>query len=208
MFAARKMMMGGKKNPVLESATAATTGGASTTYTIPATTGAIGRLQVLIISHHNVWTVTPPSGWTKVLDTAYSPSTSIFWRVVTADDVAAQVFTFSGSANYRSYASLIFRNAVFDAVGAYAASSTTTIVAPTITAKKGLLCAVGSTYATAGSATWSVPSGMTEYARTESHYLDLVVFGQAFAGGSTGTRTLTNSYADAKNAVLFSIKGK
>lgn len=207
MFAARKMMMGGKKLPEFVSATTATSGTGQSSISVPATTGATGLLEVVAIFNNAVGTVTPPSGWTEVFDTdaVMWPSIALYWRYVTADDTVAQVFTLSVAVNRIVYIQARYKNAAFDAAAVSSAVSSANVVAPSITAKKGLvgvLAVIGS-----GGGVWTTPSGMADVIKGAG-YPAASLFQREHDGGATGTTSVVNSALDSKRAATFSIKAK
>lgn len=211
MFAARKMMMGGKRKPEIVSATSAgTTSNASSFNTTLPADAEVGDLIVVVVamSSGGNYTATGPAGWTKVLDTGANPSTAIFWKIAVSGDAGSTVtFTFSNTANGFARSTLLFRNAKFDTIGSVGTSSgTATVTAPAIAAAKGILFALfrnqnaGRTFAT--------PAGMASATRTGTG-TTIDIFQEAVISGSTGARASSQGKAGGNNmGVLFSIKGK
>lgn len=209
MLAVRKAMMGGNSKPEFVSATTATSGGGQSSISVPATTGATGLLEVVAIFNNATGTVTPPSGWTEVFDTdaAMWPSIALYWRYVTADDTVAQVFTLSEAVNRIAYIQARYKNAAFDAAAVSSVVSSANVVAPSITAKKGLVGVLAVLGSGSGSAVWTTPSGMADVIKGAG-YPAASLFQREHDGGATGTTSVVNSATDHKRAATFSIKAK
>ncbi len=151
--------------------------------------------------------ITPPAGWSTALSLSGTTPIYVFYRILAVADAGSQVFTYSQFANARTYTSMWFKNAKFSVMGTLGTASAASVNAPAITAKPGLLVGFGLNVVPLGS--WSGASGgMTEIGRDETGNLRLISFLQSVLGGSTGTRTLTNSAASNLNAALFSIESK
>lgn len=210
MFAVRKAMMGGGvRDPEFVSATTALSGTAVSSISVPATTGAVGQLEVVAIFNNGTAAVTPPPGWTEVFDTgAATPDIALYWRNVTGDDAAAQVFTMSVAVNRIAYIQARYKNAAFDAASVGVVAATTNpAIAPTITAKKGLvgvLAAIGS----GSTSSWTTPSGMTDIIKGTNTVLSPSLFQREHSSGTTGTTSVINTFSTPKRAATFSIKGK
>lgn len=211
MFGARKLMMG-RRRPIKQvSAVSSEVSGFGSGIAFVPITGAVGQLQIIIIATSTAGiATTPPSGWTEAFDdpSFASSSLAVFYREILADDTGNQVFSFSNTANHRTYISLRLENARWDTIGAKGtATGTTSPVAPSITAsKKGLLfCLASLDYE---SSAWVAPPGMSTTILQETGQMGLGLFQQDIGAGATGTRTPSNTRSANRGAILFSIKGK
>ena len=211
MFAASKLMMGGKGPLKLITATssgfATSAGGLS--YPLPATI-LPGDLIVAVVapSSSSARSVTAPAGWNEILDTNSStyPNVAIYWRVAVAGDAGSNVsFTFSGNAsNGAGAAVIVFRNAKFYTIGAVGTDASAPVAA-SINASKGISLAIFLN-STAG-LTFTTPSGMTS-ATFLTTGVTMRVCREDVAGGATGTRTSSGSGPGTKLGVLLSVTRK
>ena len=214
MFAARKAMMASKGPPEVIGTTSGVLTGSGNSISFAATTGAIGQLQVVILATTSNRTVTPPAGWTEVLDDSgfvggSGRGVAAFYRDVVADDTASQVFTWNSTSTDRTYLSMRLKNARFGIMGSKGTptSGTTPPTAPSITPDKpGLLFCLA--MLDAEGSVWSAPAGMDVTKNEETARLGLGLFQQKIVAGATGTRSPTNTKSGNSNAILFSIEGK
>lgn len=153
-----------------------------------------------------------PSGWTLLgqagLDADVAPSVRVWLRVATSSDASAGSFAFTNSQSsvFNSVAILAFTSGTYDSATPTAGltfqdggtASSSSVAAPSIAGVvDGLLCTAHGQDTGGNSATFTPPSGMTEWADTNSgsgSYTSLEVNTLALSSTSlTGSKTATSS---------------
>jgi len=178
------------------------------TLTINKPTGTVqGDLMIAVISANgSSGTWTSPAGWTEVADEGSRPNLCFSYRVAGASEGASYTFTCSFNNQRTTGCILTYRNAAYDAVGAFA-ENTDPIVAPAVTASAAASVLIGAAVRDAPNVTISTPSGMT--ARVTDNDADqnsYIVCDQYVNAGSTGTRSFTMGNSGNTSGALLVIK--
>lgn len=209
MFGPGKLLIGGGKKIKVVSAVSGVLAGSGSTISFAPTTGRVGQIQIVAIANNSGRSITPPAGWTELLDYPgydyLNKSIALYYRSITNDDSGNQVFTFGASASSRAYISVFVANALYDTIGTFSVNVGTSQTVSGVTVNKGMLFYLG----VCDTATWaSPPAGMDLVKKEESGTLRLALFQQKISAGATGTRTATLSTSAGACAGLFSLKGK
>jgi hypothetical protein len=146
---------------------------------------------------------TPPSGWTKVLD---SIGRSLNWKIAGASEPSNYTFTYTANTRFSGFA-LCIRNADFDVVGTIGQNANPN-VAPSITVSENesILFSHNGNGATA-SVAWTAPSGFSPLITdsNETQPSSALFYQESVSAGSTGTVSATPSTGNGRG-FLFSVK--
>lgn len=201
-------MAAGGGGPRLVSYADALSPGADTTLTITKPTGVVLGMQLVVFLASSIvgtnWSM--PAGWTEDLDQS-TPSLCVARKIATGSEPANYTFTKSGTAAPLVGQILAITNGVFDAIGAPATSSTTSLTLPGITSMGGLLFAIFS--GRLGTPTFADPPSMSLVALTRNTTnVALYSFIQKVPPGATGTRTSSPISVSSGNGtgVLYGVK--
>jgi hypothetical protein len=191
-----------------------------TSAAVPVPTGAVAGDIVVVGLYLETTdaTPTPPSGFTLKQDTSAANADVrgrllVYWKRLTGSDAGTYSFSWTTSCTYEAaagaYSGRIAAGDPWDSVQliSNASSSALTAVIPASTPRAGGdLVGFATNHATAGSTSWTPPSGMTErYDVSGSHLTHADE--EAVADGSTGTKTFTATGATTGNTYMRAVMG-
>jgi hypothetical protein len=194
--------------PSLRSRSSVTNG---TTVAAPAGVAAGDVLVASMELDGSSVTVTPPAGWTRVMDTTAAPGTQsvfhaqVWYKVATASEPSSYAWTVSGSSwtdlGVLDYVN-VDPNAPIDAAAGADAGSTATPATPSITTTQaGDL--VAALFINFNGGTWSAGSGMAARNNFDGNFSEDAL---QMAAGATGARTATDNISGAMSAQIVALK--
>lgn len=182
--------------------------GASVTCSVPSGTNT-GDFLVAVANQTGsttVYTMTPPSGWTEVLDTL-----GYFVGYVSSYDGTTSNYTFtkSNAAANPQVIMLAFKNADFDVMGAVSATASNP-VAPAITLSSNnstvIACFVNLSATYPNTRSYSTPTDYTEAFDSDNSLA--LSYRNNMPAGSSGTVTATATSGALNRAFLIGLKPK
>jgi hypothetical protein len=157
------------------------------------------------ITNNLVTTTTPPTGFTEAGANS-GDDIYVAYKVAGASEGTSYAFTnTSGSSQSYSAYIVVYRNAVWDTIGAVGTGTTVTTPAITIAANNSLLFIYGR--GTGASCNFTTPSTFTDlYEDGDATAPSIYVGTKSVNSGSTGTVSFTSSTGNNLRALLFAIK--
>ncbi len=213
-----QLMPGYLASPIFQSATTASTAGATSVSCDKPASVAVGDLMIAHVTQRLAEAVMVSGGWTLIASgvTSNVPLVKgdVYYRIV--DGTEAASFSFSWTTSQKAVVGIARITgastiAPIDAAGTpHAPVSSVTdevVAAVTTTGPNRLLLAIGWT---ADNITWTVPAGMTEawdIATTNvNDVAQVLAYETVPTAGSTGTRTLVHNFGQS-NGILVAVKG-
>lgn len=181
-------------------------GTAGTTLVINKPTGTLeGDLMVAVMGCTGTSTKdwTGATGWTEAADQGGgAPYLRVAYKVAGASEPSSYTFTVSVSAGLRAGAILTYRNAAYDAIGAFDTGSTIDIIGPSAAVPGCVLIAAAMTE---DSQTITGPSGMTTRA-SRSSTVSFSLVDKYVGYGATGTFSFSVPGDASKAGIALTIK--
>lgn len=153
-------------------------------------------------------TWTQPSGWTEVADQNATPNVAVSYKVAGGSEPAS--YTFTPSAGSVLYCVIVkISNGTYDTIGTFGTTTTSPLVAPSITLSSGpsLLLAFYLT-SNASTDTLAIPTDMSliNYFKVSTVTPIALLAYQTLSAGSTGTRSSATNSTARNAAIMVGVK--